>query len=106
MACEARRKDCIKKFKTIKDVIEFLEKEKDLSEIDYQKINTKEIAKRTKPYEDMTHYKTVKEFFMKSVKENADRPCILEKPSHKEPYVAKTYKEHKRIIFKSNRIDI
>ena len=67
--------------------------EKDLASIDYQKINTKELAKRTKPYEDMTHYKTVKEFFLKSVKENADRPCILEKPSHKEPYATKTYKE-------------
>ena len=67
--------------------------EKDLAEIDYQKINTKEISKRTKPYEDMTHYRTVKEFFLKSVKENADRPCILEKPSHKEAYVTKTYKE-------------
>ncbi len=73
--------------------IEMENVEKDLAEIDYQKINTKEIAKRTKPYEDMTHYKTVKEFFLKSVKEQADRPCILEKPSHKEPYVAKTYKE-------------
>ena len=73
--------------------IEMENVEKDLAEIDYQKINTKEIAKRTKPYEDMTHYKTVKEFFMKSVKENADRPCILEKPSHKEAYVTKTYKE-------------
>ncbi|MBR3888394.1 MAG: AMP-binding protein [Clostridia bacterium] len=73
--------------------IEMENVEKDLAEIDYQKINTKEIAKRTKPYEDMTHYKTVKEFFLKSVKEHADRPCILEKPSHKEAYVTKTYKE-------------
>ena len=73
--------------------IEMENVEKDLAEIDYQKINMKELAKRTKPYEDMTHYKTVKEFFMKSVKENADRPCILEKPSHKEAYVTKTYKE-------------
>ncbi len=77
------------KFKKIKmnDV------EKDLSEIDYQKISSKEISKRTKPYEDMTHYKTVKEFFLKSVNDNAERPCILEKPSHKEPYLVRTYKE-------------
>ena len=64
-------------------------------EIDHADINkdgNKENKKRTKPY-DRTHYKTVKEFFFKAAKEYADRPCILEKPSHKEDYETKTYKE-------------
>ncbi len=64
-------------------------------EIDHADINkggNKENKKRTKPY-DRTHYKTVKEFFFKSAKEYAERPCILEKPNHKDDYEVKTYKE-------------
>ena len=65
----------------------------EIENIDYEKMAKKDKKKRNKPYEDRTHYKTVKEFFFKSVKENSDRPCILEKPNHKEPYVVKTYQE-------------
>ena len=65
----------------------------EIENIDYEKMAKKDKKKRTKPYEDRNHYKTVKEFFFKTVKENADRPCILEKPSHKEDYVVKTYQE-------------
>ena len=65
----------------------------EIENIDYEKMAKKDKKKRNKPYEDRTHYKTVKEFFFKSVKENADRPCILEKPNHKEDYVVKTYQE-------------
>ena len=45
--------------------------------------------------EDMekTHYKTVKEFFLRSIKTYPNRPCILEKPNHKEPYKTITYEE-------------
>ena len=65
----------------------------EIENIDYEKMAKKEKKKRNKPYEDRTHYKTVKEFFFKTVKENADRPCILEKPNHKEDYAVKTYQE-------------
>ena len=56
------------KFKKMKmDVMEELE------EIDYEKLEKKNLKKkRETPYEDMTHYKTVKEFFYKSAKEYAD----------------------------------
>lgn len=65
-----------------------------LNEIDYEKLEKKNLKKkRETPYEDMTHYKTVKEFFLKSIKEYPDNSCILEKPNHKDPYEVKTYKE-------------
>lgn len=67
---------------------------KELNTIDYEKLEKKNLKKkRETPYEDMTHYKTVKEFFLKSIKEYSDNPCILEKPNHKEPYKEITYKE-------------
>ncbi len=66
----------------------------ELNEIDYEKIEKKNLKKkRETPYEDTTYYKTVKEFFLKSINEYSSRPCILEKPSHKEPYKTITYKE-------------
>lgn len=65
----------------------------ELDKIDYEKLEKKNVKKRETPYEDMTHYKTVKEFFMKSIKEYPNEPCILEKPDHKEPYKTMTYKE-------------
>lgn len=66
----------------------------ELNKIDYEKLEKKNLKKkRETPYEDMTHYKTVKEFFLKSIKEYADNPCILEKINHKEPYRTITYKE-------------
>lgn len=65
----------------------------ELENLNYEKVDKVVIKKRNTPYEDMTHYKTVKEAFLKSVKEHADLPCILEKPDHKEPYRTYTYKE-------------
>jgi len=71
----------------------------ELNKIDYEKIEKeksekKEHKKRNTPYYDkMTHYKTVKEFFTRSVELYPNQPCILEKPGHKEPYKTITYKE-------------
>ena len=48
--------------------------------------------KRTSPYET-TNYKTIKEIFSRSLQEFSERPFILEKPDHKEPYKKVTYKE-------------
>ncbi len=77
------------KFKKMKmDVME------NLNEIDYEKLEKKNLKKkRETPYEDMTNYKTVKEFFLKSIKEYSNNACILEKPNHKDPYKTITYKE-------------
>ena len=78
------------KFGKIKmDTVEDLEN----VEIDYEKMKKEnQKQKRTEPYET-TNYKNVKEFFTKSINEFAERPCILEKPDHKEPYKTFTYKE-------------
>ena len=83
------------KFKKMKmDVMEELE------EIDYEKLEKKNLKKkRETPYEDMTHYKTVKEFFMQSVEKYPNEDCILEKPDHKTPYKITTYKEFKEDVF-------
>ena len=59
--------------------------------IDYAKLQ-KEEKKKVGPYKPTT-YKTVKEFFYRSVGLYKDLPCILEKPDHKEPFAVKTYKE-------------
>ena len=77
------------KFKKMKmDIMGELEK------IDYEKIEKKNLKKkRDIPYEDMTQYKTVKEFFLKSINEYPNNACILEKPNHKEEYKTITYKE-------------
>ena len=82
------------KFKKIKmdDAAEELEK------INYEKADKIVIKKRNTPYEDITNYKTVKEFFTRSIKEYADLPCILEKPDHKTPYKEITYKEFGRDV--------
>ena len=83
------------KFKKMKmDVMDELDK------IDYEKIEKKNLKKkRETPYEDMTHYKTVKEFFMQSVEKYPNEDCILEKPDHKTPYKITTYKEFKEDVF-------
>ena len=71
-----------------------------LKDIDFEKAQKKILKKkRETPYEDATHYKTVKEFFLKSVEEHPDEPCILEKPNHKEPYNVTTYKEFCEDVF-------
>lgn len=65
----------------------------EIENIDYSKEAKKNQKKRTKPYEDKTNYKTVKEFFFKTAKEQPGNPCILEKPGHKEDYKVTTYQE-------------
>lgn len=71
----------------------------ELKDIDYEKLLKKnQKHKRNKPYEDATHYKTVKEFFYLSAKKYANEDCILEKPSHKEAYKVTTYKEFKEDV--------
>lgn len=64
----------------------------ELKGIDCGNVEIKKIKSRNEPYE-RTHYKTVKEFFLKSVLEYPDNSCILEKANHKEPYKVITYKE-------------
>lgn len=76
------------KFKKMKMNIE-----EEFDKIDYEKLEKHNSKNRTTPYEDMTHYKTVKEFFMQSIEKYANRPCILEKSNHKEPYKTTTYEE-------------
>ena len=78
------------KMKNIEDALE---------EIDYENIEIKKVEKRNKPYEDRTHYKTVKEAFLKSLEKYPERSCILEKPNHKEPYKTITYKEFGEDVF-------
>ena len=75
------------KFKKMRVNVEELEK------IDYEKIEKKPVKKRNTPYEEMTHYKTVKEFFTRSVEKYPNLACILEKPNHKEEYKVTTYQE-------------
>lgn len=70
-----------------------------LDEIDYENIEPVTIEKRNKPYEDATHYTTIKESFIQALEKYPNRPCILEKPNHKEAYVTKTYKEFGEDVF-------
>ena len=56
---------------------------KELENIDYENLEKKNIKNRNIPYEDATHYKTVKEFFLNSIKKYPNNPCILEKKEHK-----------------------
>ena len=72
----------------------------ELGDIDYEKLAKKNLKqKRETPYEDMTHYKTVKEFFLNTVEKYPNEDCILEKPDHKTPYKITTYKEFKEDVF-------
>lgn len=84
------------KFKKMKIHTDMLE---ELNEFDFEAIEKKNIRNRTTPYEDVSDYKTVKEFFLKSVKQYADYPCILEKPNHKEPYKTITYAQFGQDVF-------
>lgn len=70
-----------------------------LSKVNLEKIEKKITKNRTTPYEDATHYKTVKEFFIKSINEYPNESCILEKPNHKESYKVTTYKEFGEDVF-------
>lgn len=64
----------------------------ELKKIDSNDMEIKKVSSRVEPY-DMTHYTTVKEFFSEACAKYHNRPCILEKPNHKEAYVTKTYEE-------------
>ena len=72
--------------------------ELDKMNIDYEKIKREDNKKKVGPYEH-TNYSTVKEFFEESCEKYSDRPCILEKPDHKTPYAAKTYKEFHEDVY-------
>ena len=61
--------------------------------VDYEKMSkSKNLINKKGPYEH-TNYKTVKEFFYRSVELYGERPCILEKPDHKTPYDIVTYRD-------------
>ena len=62
--------------------------------VDYEKVKeaTEKKNKKYQPYE-ATNYKTIKEIFIRSMKEYPNQPLILQKPTHKEPYKEITYKE-------------
>lgn len=84
------------KFKKMKINMDDIE---ELKDIDYEKMLKKnQKSKRNKPYEDATHYKTVKEAFYTSADKYPNEDCILEKPSHKESYKITTYKEFKEDV--------
>lgn len=79
------------KFKKMK-----IDSMEELEEIDYEKLQKKNIKqKRNTPYEDASSYKTIREMFLESVSKYPKEDCILEKPSHKEPYKVTTYEEFK-----------
>lgn len=84
------------KFKKMKIRTDMLE---ELDEFDFDSLEKKNIKNRTTPYQDMTHYKTVKEFFLQSVKQYPNAPCILEKPNHKAPYQTITYEQFGEDVF-------
>ncbi len=68
----------------------------ELEEIDYEKLQKKNTKiKRNTPYEDPTSYKTIREAFLNSVNKYPKEDCILEKPSHKEPYKITNFQEFK-----------
>ncbi len=75
-------------------------KMKEISEIDEVKVDYEAIKKaeenkskkEVKNYEQ-THYKTIKEIFIRSVSEYANRPCILEKFKPKEDFSIITFKD-------------
>ena len=49
----------------------------EIENIDYSKEAKKNQKKRTKPYEDKTNYKTVKEFFFKIFKQTSAHSFVL-----------------------------
>lgn len=68
-------------------------------QINYDEIeNKKEEKKIRKKGFPETHYKTIKEIFLKSTNEFADRPFILEKFNPKEPFTEITYKAFKEDV--------
>ena len=67
--------------------------------IDYNEIEKhKENKKLKKKGYPETHYKTIKEIFLRSTEKFADRSFILEKFNPKEPFTEITYKEFKNDV--------
>lgn len=67
--------------------------------IDYNEIEKhKENKKLKKKGYPETHYKTIKEIFLKNTEKFSDRPFILEKFNPKEPFTEITYKEFKNDV--------
>ena len=67
--------------------------------IDYNELEKhKENKKLKKKGYPETHYKTIKEIFLKSTEKFAERPFILEKFNPKEPFTEITYKEFKNDV--------
>ena len=67
--------------------------------IDYNEIEKhKENKKLKKKGYPETHYKTIKEIFLRSTEKFAERPFILEKFNPKEPFTEITYKEFKNDV--------
>ena len=67
--------------------------------IDYNEIEKhKENKKLKKKGYPETHYKTIKEIFLRSTEKFADRPFILEKFNPKEPFTEITYREFKNDV--------
>lgn len=74
-------------------------KMKNVENIDEVKVDYEAIAKKQKEekgkskYHEQTHYKTIKEIFIRSREKFANDVCILEKFNPKEPFTEITYKE-------------
>lgn len=74
-------------------------KMKNVENIDEVKVDYEAIAKKQKEekgkskYHEQTHYKTIKEIFIRSREKFANDICILEKFNPKEPFTEITYKE-------------
>lgn len=74
-------------------------KMKNVENIDEVKVDYEALAKKQKEekgknkYHEQTHYKTIKEIFIRSREKFADDVCILEKFNSKEPFTEITYKE-------------
>lgn len=74
-------------------------KMKNVENIDEVKVDYEALAKKQKEekgrskYHEQTHYKTIKEIFVRSREKFADDVCILEKFNPKEPFTEITFKE-------------
>lgn len=74
-------------------------KMKNVENIDEVKVDYEALAKKQKEekgkskYYEQSHYKTIKEIFIRSREKFADDVCILEKFNPKEPFTEITYKE-------------
>lgn len=62
--------------------------------VDYEALANKQKEEKSKnKYYEQSHYKTIKEIFIRSREKYADNVCILEKFNPKEPFTEITFKE-------------